>query len=464
MKGSAFIFILLFCAFCVAGAQIDFGPAAAVSAAESVSAVSTAAEEETGPAFDFRPMVDTNIVQKLSDAYLHNRLVVAWVGPASWREHDLPVAGGAGKAKPVSRLRVTADCLPANAPFFVPVVGPRADAVKVRATLAAVTNALPSDVRDVLVQKNALGPVLQWLLRCNLPSLSPDGSDYLSARAHPAAFMADHFNTAQLTNAAARLTLAAIPPIAFILPVYEEYERDPLPRMVPGRDFADLHPEETFATPFAISYVLRAPEVKRRFRFCARTWGAGNRQMEYAWRVVRGRGVQRIAGYAGDKTHKPENGFAEVTLNRHGMSTRVDIAVCSRIPGGVWGPPALISFFQPPDLVADYYRSGALRELAYKSAVAPDDPYRKALLPLYTPRNWTDTFELDEKGAILVISRRPAGSVFADRFVRATGEKLLESWSSGLPKKTISVEYYVDSDGYLAFREKGEVQLHPAKP
>ena len=142
------------------------------------------------------------------------------------------------------------------------------------------------------------------------------------------------------------------------------------------------------------------------------------------------------------------------------MSPRLDIAVFSRLKGGTWGPPAFISFYQPPDVKADYYKSGLLREIAYRPAVVADDPFRKALRPLFTPRAWTDTFEFDEKGNVFAFSRRRTGTVFADRFSRATGDKILESWSSGTPKKTQPVEYFVNAEGLLDYRDAGDPVLH----
>lgn len=435
-------------AFSAPAAMVDFGTAEAQSAS-------------AGPqVFDLRSMTDRKVAEALSHRYLHNDLAVTLVGPASWSERQYSSATDKSAA---TRIRVTADVLPANAPFHLPVVGSGEDAANIRKILAATTNALPAGVYQVLARKSALGPVLQWMVRRHMPGLSPSGSDYLGPRAHPVAFMANHFDPVALTNAASRMTLAAVPPIVHVMPVYDEYERDPLPRTVPGRDFADLQPEETFSTPFAISIVLRAPECRRRFRFCARTWADGNRRFEYAWKVLRGRGLERIDAYRGNSKLKPGSGFAEVMLNRRYMSQRLDLAVFSRVPGGEWGPPAIISFYQLPDLRQEFYKSGHLRETSYLPMVDPADPFRQALRPLCTPRNWTDTYEVDDKGAIQVISRRRSSSVFAERFYRKTGDLLLETWSSGAPRKTRPVEYFVNSDGFLDYRERGVVENHEQK-
>ncbi len=451
MLKSVLIFgVCLFVPLAGRAALIDLASPAIQSAAKQ-KAQTGGTVAAASVVFDLRPFTDSRIATTLSNWYLHNVLAVTHVGPASWIE----------RTENAETPRVTADYLPANAPFHLPVVGTPEDAARVRTVLVALTNALPQEVRTILREKNALAPILQWFIRRNLPGLASNGADYLSARAHPVAFMANHFDKDALTAAAARLSLRDIPPISYVMPVYEEYEREPLRRMQPGRDFPDLQPEETFATPFAIAYVLRAPETVRRFRFCARTWGGENLPIEYAWTLLRGRGLQKIQGYVGDRSRKPDNGFAEIIINRRIMTRRLDVGVFSRVGHGPWGPPAVISFYQPPDIRSDYYKSGQLRENNYVSSVVPGDPFRTALRSLYTPRDWIDTYDIDAKGQIGVIARRRAGSVFADQFYRPTGEKIIELGFGGFPKKTVRVAYFVNAEGLLDYREEGAMIVYP---
>ena len=447
----------IFVALSAAAVQVDFNAAqkeqnfgGALVPLPKPEVAEPAKPVETGkPLFELRPFFSSTYSKALSDCYLHNRLAVGYVGPASWLE--------SGEKGEISRA--TVDYLPANVPFYLPVLGTRAEAVAVRDGLASVTNVLSAEVREVLCSKNALAPILQWLIRRNLSGLEP--VDYLTPRAHPAAFMRSHFDFPKLEKAAKELTIAGVPPIAYIRPVYEDYARDPLLKMKPGRDYSDLQEEESFATPFAIGIVLRAPEANRVFRFSARTWGGGNQKVEYKWMVIRGHGLQRLQHYLGDKRLAPANGFAEIHINRRFMSTRLDIAVFSRIGKGLWGPPAIISFYQPPDVRSDYYNSGLLREHNYTSRVSPADPFRRALRPLYAPRDWADTFDYDSEGKISIISRRRAGSVFADRFYRPTGEKIIELWPSGQPKRTVRVNFFVDKDGMLDFADEGAEIEYP---
>lgn len=450
------LFILF--GFSASAAIVDFAAPEGKAAPTERDARGKGGAAQT-PLFDLSPLVDKQVAEKFSNQYLHNDLAVTLVGPASWSERPYP---SVNNKNPMPRLRATVDALPANAPFYLPVVGTREDAAQIRAALTAMTNALPDDVYQVLTRKKALAPVMQWMIRRHLPGVSKD-ADYLGPRAHPVAFMPSHFEVSALTNAAARMTLATVPPIVHVMSVYDEYERDPIPRTVPGRDFADFQPEETFSTPFAISVVLRAPELKRRFRFCARTWADSGRRFEYAWKVLRGRGLERIDSYRGNGKLKPVHGFAEVILNRRDLSQRLDLAVFSRVPGGQWGPPAIISFYQLPDLRQEYYNSGHLRETSYLPMADLADPFRQALRPIYVPRNWVDTYEVDDKGDIQVISRRRASSVFAERLSRKTGELLLETWGSGAPRKTRPVEYFVTTDGLLDYRAHGKVVVHELK-
>ena len=400
--------------------------------------------------FNFAAMIDAAEAQKLSDAYLHNTLAVTYVGPAAWSERS----GGR------YTRRVTADFIPANVPFHIPLVGAREDVDSVRSTLDAMTNVMQPDVLRVLREKSALGPVMQWLVRRTFANGQPRGANYFTPSVHPAAFTKSYFNATALTNAAARLSLYDVPPIAYIMSVYDEYERFPLLRKIPGRDYADLQQEETFSTPFAIAVVLRAPEPLRTFRFCARAWAASNVQVEYAWKVVHGRGLQKLQAYRGDPSRSPKAGFAEIVVNRRYMSARLDIAVFSRVGAGPWGPPAIISIFQSPDVVSDFFSTGQIREISYQSRVDPGDPFRTALAPLCTPRDWIDSFDLDEKGRIVTIQRRRKGSVFADRFFRPSGERVIDAWANGTPKEAVKVEYFI-KDGMLDYRDSGDVVKYP---
>lgn len=400
--------------------------------------------------FNLASMIDAAEAQKLSDAYMRNTLAVTYVGPAAWNERS------AGRYT----RRVTSDFIPANVPFHIPVVGARGHVESVRSALNAMTNSMQEETLRVLREKSALGPVMQWLVRRTLADGLASGASYFTPSVHPAVFTTNHFDVAALTNAAARLTLRDVPPIAYIMSVYDEYERFPLPRKVPGRDYADPQKEETFSTPFAIAVVLRAPEQVRMFRFCARTWAASTEHVEYAWKVVHGRGLQKIQAYRGDPNLTPKAGFAEILVNRRYMSARLDVAVFSRIGGGPWGPPAIISFFQPPDAVSDFYSTGMIREINYQSRVDLDDPFRMALTPLCTPRDWIDSFDLDGKGRIVTIQRRRSGSVFADRFFRPSGERVIAAWANGTPKEAVKVEYFI-KDGMLDYRDSGDVVKHP---
>lgn len=400
--------------------------------------------------FNFAAMVSAPEAQRLSDAYMHNVLSVTYVGPGSWKEYS----GGR------YTRRVTADAIPANAPFHIPVAGDCAHADFVRTALGDMEKSMQEEVRRTLRGKNALAPVMQWLVRSTLADGLAHGASYFAPSAHPVLFTTNHFDVVALTNAAARLALRDVPPIAYIMSVYDEYERFPLPRSVPGRDYADLQDEETFSTPFAIAVVLRTPEPVRMFRFCARTWAASTAHVEYAWKVVHGRGLQKMQAYCGSPSCSPKAGFAEITLNRRHMSPRLDIAVFSRVGGGPWGPPAIISFFQPPDAKCDFYSDGSIREINYNSAVDSSDPFRRALAPLCTPRDWIDSFDVDGKGRIVTMLRRRRGSVFADRFFRPTGERVISAWANGVPRESVKVEYFV-KDGMLDYRDSGDVVKHP---
>ncbi len=110
--------------------------------------------------------------------------------------------------------------------------------------------------------------------------------------------------------------------------------------------------------------------------------------------------------------------------------------------------------------MSDFYSTGMIREINYQSRVDLDDPFRMALSPLCTPRDWIDSFDLDGKGRIVTIQRRRSGSVFADRFFRPSGERVIAAWANGTPKEAVKVEYFI-KDGMLDYRDSGDVVKHP---
>ena len=121
-------------------------------------------------------------------------------------------------------------------------------------------------------------------------------------------------------------------------------------------------------------------------------------------------------------------------------------------PNGLYGPPAVVSIYNPP-LAKRSYAKGKLQSISYIKA-SKDVPYD--IGPIWIPREWRDEFSLTGKGRISSFSRTVPGSFESETF-SAVGELVLSMSSSGLPLATRKVEYFVSPEtGALGYRPVGE--------
>ena len=315
-----------------------------------------------------------------------------------------------------------ASLMPANAAFRFAVVGDSNAASRVSRTLEDAAAAIEPALRGNLEQLGLLNSTLQWLVRSCRPGVT-NSATYLAVRNHPAAFCEADFDAAKLKAVAGSLTGKTV---TLPVRVKVEYLDDPVPlsRAEPGADFPDVMPEETFAEPFGVGIVLRAPERMRKFRISASTYP-----------------------FAG-----PERGFAEVTVDAASCGVRADVLVFAQAANGLYGPPAVVSIYNPP-LAKRSYAKGKLQSISYIKA-SKDVPYD--IGPIWIPREWRDEFSLTGKGRISSFSRTVPGSFESETF-SAVGELVLSMSSSGLPLVTRKVEYFVSPEtGALGYRPVGE--------
>ncbi len=300
-----------------------------------------------------------------------------------------------------------ASLMPANAAFRFAVVGDSNAASRVSRTLEDAAAAIEPALRGNLEQLGLLNSTLQWLVRSCRPGVT-NSATYLAVRNHPAAFCEADFDAAKLKAVAGSLTGKTV---TLPVRVKVEYLDDPVPlsRAEPGADFPDVMPEETFAEPFGVGIVLRAPERMRKFRLSASTYPFAGRAMRFEWRVTRG---VRLRPWPATLAEVPERGFAEVTVDAASCGVRADIK--------------------------------ASKDVLYDIG------------PIWAPREWRDDFALNGKGRIVSFTRTTKGS-FTEEPFSAIGELVLSMSSSGIPLVTRKVEYFVSPEtGALGYRPVGE--------
>ena len=394
-------------------------------AAVSMSALVAFCGEPAKTVDAWRTAVDKSAVERAYVAYTSNVVRCEWAG------EDPRVAS----------------LMPANVAFNFAVIGDSNSASRVTKTLEETAAAIDPALRKTLEQHGLLNSTLQWLVRSCRPGIT-NAAAYLNVNAHPAAFREQDFDAATLKAAARSITGKGI-----ALPVRVKVEyldgAIPLSKAEPSIDYPDAMPEETFALPFGAGIVLRAPERMRKFRLSASTYPFPGKAVKYVWRTTRG---VAIRPWPMTLAEVPDRGFAEVTVDALYCGTRADIFVFAQMANGLYGPPAIVSVYNPP-LAKRTYAKGKLQSISYLKE-SKNVPYD--IGPIWAPREWRDDFVLSGKGRIVSFTRTTPGS-FTEEPFSAIGELVLSMSSSGIPLVTRKVEYFISPEtGALGYRPIGE--------
>lgn len=183
------------------------------------------------------------------------------------------------------------------------------------------SKSMKGEVKRAVVASRLFAPTVMTLVRKSLKGVETE-DDYTSPAAHPSALPPGGVETNRLVALAAALTAQSVPPLARV-GVESVTEVTPT-----------AWPELAYATPFAWSYVLRAPEEKRVFVIKA---GGGAKE----FRFVRTHGSERQARVT---PVGRDQATVEVSAKLLNPTSRVDVAVFARDPGTGWGAPSYVSF------------------------------------------------------------------------------------------------------------------------
>ena len=394
-------------------------------AAVSLSTLSALCGEPAKTVDAWRTAVDKSAAERANIAYTSNVVRCEWAG------EDPRVAA----------------LMPANVAFSFAVIGDSNSASRVTKTLEETAEAIDPALRKTLEQHGLLNSTLQWLVRSCRPGIT-NAATYLNANAHPAAFREQDFDAATLKAAARSITGKGL---ALPVCVKVEYLEGsiPLSKAEPSIDYPDAMPEETFALSFGAGIVLRAPERQRKFRLSASTFPTPGMAAKYVWKATRG---VVIRPWPMTLAEVPDRGFAEVTVDAASCGVRADVFVFAQMANGLYGPPSIVSIYNPP-LAKRAYAKGKLQSISYLRE-SKDVLYD--IGPIWAPREWRDDFALNGKGRIVSFTRTTPGS-FAEEPFSAIGELVLSMSSSGIPLVTRKVEYFVSPEtGALCYRPAGE--------
>ena len=342
--------------------------------------------------------------------------------------------------------------MPANLAFQFAVIGDSDVTNRVQKVLEDVVEAMLPETRDELVRRGMLAPTLQWMVRSFRPAIT-NAQDYLRFQSHPAAFAESDFDAMRLKTIAAKLRPNHIPPPVYV-ELSESSASSPLGKTRPGVDYPDVLPELTHSSPFGAAVIIRAPECKRLFCLSAKTPLTSVKPRRYIW--VKSCGATIKEHWTSDAQCTPEKGFAEIVLDTSNMGRRFDVMVFAEYGSGIYSAPAIVSFYNCPLAKRDFEK-GRLKAISYllKSSQLPYD-----MASAWIPHEWKDDYELDLHGRIIGMERTRPGRFRADVF-SAKGEYVVSTFSSGLPRITQKVEYFVSPEtGMLDYRTVGDEIVH----
>ena len=375
----------------------------------------------------WKTVVDSNAAACVAADYATNAVRCLW-------------AGGDPK---------TAAALPANVAFQFSIAGSKQSVSDVQEILEETVAAIPTNLTPVIRRFHLLAPTVQWIVR-SAKCKKPNRADYLWAGTHPAVFTDLDFNIGNLLTFARNLSAAELPPAATVwLKGEETPDRQPLAPALPGVDYPGVSPEVTFATPFGIGIVVRAPEMQRVFKFRAAAFPASNVPVSFAWTVLTG-GAQ-VQPWDGKRQAK--DGYGRVLLNVGNLCAkrRIDVAVFARWGNGPWGAPSVISFYISPYEIRTC-RKNELVSIQYRPVAKNPPPYD--ISAICTPAEWTDIYQHDDKNRITGFERLLPDGITKENF-SDRNEKIVESHPNGTPKTAQKVRYFV-KDGQLRYEESGD--------
>lgn len=369
--------------------------------------------------------VDTNAMERVLFDYTNNVIRSEW----------------AGREKSIGRE------LPANLGFQFAVVGDEDVTNRVNAILQATRDAIQPQVREQIEKYNYLGPTLQWLVRSTRQGVTNSAS-YLEVNARYAVFEEADFNLALLTNKASRLRPNDIPVVSAVRPIFKVVpDHASILPAEPGVDYPDILPEQTFATPYGIGIVLRAPEAERYFRFEVFNWRRG---AEYVWRSS---AEIPITAFRFNPRMSTTNGFAEVRIGAHRNFRRIDVMVCHKFRD-TYGLPTYMSFYYVPFIRRTYTRKMRVEKIEYGIKAKNPPPYD--ISAIWIPHNWTDYYDYRQNDILCFSRFDPLISGHSrDKYFTCRGEYILERDYHDDPTLVQKVRYYVE-DGELKCEPFGE--------
>ena len=320
---------------------------------------STSAAPEAGGSLPRHYYAQPRGLEFLFAQYSRNNLYVY----PEHRDHD-PGHNGPGGDGPDGRAHTGyGDLFPTNTPYLVISQGSSGSDQPFLRAIASTLAAFRPEVKRKLIDAGMLMPTVQMLLRTTSKRLQASG-DYLTGRAHPTVFRGSDLDPRAMVEAAHRITLSSLPPIALIRVEREERARSGIDYFEPGRT------EVLGDTPAVIARVFRGSSRERRIIVsAAESRDLNGKPLRFFWSVLRG-----DPAAIGIRYLNKERSRAEITVPFHDRfalpfdpeleTNRVDIGVF--VHNGDWySPPAFVTFTMLDNEARTYLGDGRLVDIGY---------------------------------------------------------------------------------------------------
>lgn len=320
---------------------------------------STSAAPEAGGSLPRHYYAQPRGLEFLFAQYSRNNLYVY----PEHRDHD-PGHNGPGGDGPDGRARTGyGDLFPTNTPYLIISQGSSGSDQPFLRAIASTLAAFRPEVKRKLIDAGMLMPTVQMLLRTTSKRLQASG-DYLTGRAHPTVFRGSDLDPRAMVEAAHRITLSSLPPIALIRVEREERARSGIDYFEPGRT------EVLGDTPAVIARVFRGSARERRIIVsAAESRDLNGKPLRFFWSVLRGDPAAIGIRYLNE-----ERSRAEITVPFHDRfalpfdpeleTNRVDIGVF--VHNGDWySPPAFVTFTMLDNEARTYLGDGRLVDIGY---------------------------------------------------------------------------------------------------
>jgi len=261
-----------------------------------------------------------------------------------------------------------------------------------------------------------IGSTLQWIVHVSQPGVVTNEMVYFNT--YKSSYQCV-FDRNLLTNRAARLSI--VPQRVKLSAVYDDGSPTSVRRLIPGVHYPGVAYEDEGSTPFNVRIALRAPGVRRRLRIRTEASCGTPGLVAFKW----------SAPSLWTKIQSEKNFAFEIwdaLINRNHLSKKTNVLrylVFAREGHGLWGVPSTVEVRADEFCAHKYDAHEMIDTIDYG--------------------DYVDYYEHDEKGRITGLTRKSKDALSCQRF-SCDGELITEAYSSGAPKTTRKVRYYIEDN------------------